>query len=105
MTRSPATPGPTGPLWCRSRAQVTYARPPIRATTAAAAAHAGQKMSEKSNTRSTKFFPGIWNRKRDHKLRVQASSLSLRARVQAEAPKLQGTSNQYKSIFFMFNME
>ena len=53
MTRSPATPGPTGPLWCRSRAQVTYARPRNRATNAAAVARAGLKMFMKSNTKYT----------------------------------------------------
>ena len=54
MIRSPATPGPIGPPWYRSRARVTYARPRNRATTAAAVAHAGQKMFMKFNIKYIK---------------------------------------------------
>ena len=53
MIRSPATPGPTGPPWYRNRARVTCARRLSKATTAAAAARAGLKMSMKSNIKST----------------------------------------------------
>ena len=53
MIRSLAQRGPIGPLWCRSRARVTYARPRNKGTTAAAVALAGLKMSKKSNTKST----------------------------------------------------
>ena len=53
MIRSPATPGRTGPPWCRRRALVTCARPRIKVTTAEAVARAGIKMSKKFNTEST----------------------------------------------------
>ena len=54
MIRSPATPGLTGALWCLHLVAAIYARPQIRATTAAAAAHAGQEMSMKFNIKYTK---------------------------------------------------
>jgi len=54
MIRSPATPGTTGaPSWRRPEL-VTCARRLNRATSAAAAAHAGAKMSMKFNIKYTK---------------------------------------------------
>ena len=53
IIRSPATPGPTGPPWYRNRARVTYARRLSKATTAAAVARAGIKMSKKFNIKYT----------------------------------------------------
>ena len=53
--RSPATPGLIGPLWSLHLVAAIYARPRIKATFAAAAAHAGAKMSKKYNIESTKI--------------------------------------------------
>ena len=80
MIRSPATPGLIGPLWCLHLVAATYARPQIRATTAAAVEPAGIKMSKKFNTEYTKFFQENLHRNRGHKLRAQAGSRSLQAR-------------------------
>ena len=110
MTRSPATPGPTGPPWYRNRARVTYARHLSRATSAAAVAHAGAKTFMKFSTKYTKMildFHGngsiadssglkptspqaTGRRNQGHKLRAQASSLS----PQAQGSGSQGTSEQ-----------
>ena len=54
MTRSPATPGRSGPPWCRRRELVTCARPRIKGTNAAAVERVGAKMSKKFNIRFTK---------------------------------------------------
>ena len=96
MIPCPVRHGRTGPPWYRSRALVTCARRLSRATTAATAAGAGLKMFMKFNTESIKIkkFHDEWcrdngykptspqatgRRKKVHKLRVQASSLSLQA--------------------------
>jgi len=115
MIRSPATPGTIGQLLSLHLVAAIYARPRNRATSAAAAARAGHEMLKKFNIKSiknesrkkTKKYkstskeetgpthkstslqaPG--RRKQDHKLRVQASSLSL----QAPGFWSQGTSAQ-----------
>ena len=49
MTPNPATPGRIGPLWCLHLVAAIYARLRIKGTFAAAAAHAGIKMSKKYN--------------------------------------------------------
>ena len=54
MIPCPVRHGRTGQPWYRSRALVTCARHLSRATNAAAAAHAGLKMSKKFNTEYTK---------------------------------------------------
>ncbi len=91
MIRSPATPGLIGPLWCLHLVAAIYARPRNKATTAAAVARAGQKMSMKFNIKYTKFFQETGNRKEDHKLRVQASGVQS---LQARGPGTQSTSVQ-----------
>ena len=55
MIRSPAGPGTIGPLWSLHLVAAIYARRLNRATTAAAVARAGIKMSKKYNTESTKI--------------------------------------------------
>ena len=57
MTRSPATPGRTGPQSYRSPELVTCARPLSKATAAAAAELAGIKMSKKFNIEFTRDRP------------------------------------------------
>ena len=100
--------GRTGPQSYRSRELVTFARPRNRATTAAAVARAGIKMSKKFNTESTKRkiykYHEQWcrdngykptspqakrRRNRGHKPRVQACSS-----FQAPEPGNQSTSVQ-----------
>jgi len=90
MTPSPVRRGRIGPPWYQSRAKDTCARLRIKGTFAAAVARVGQKMFMKSNIKYTKKFrmsltrkltslQARSRRKQDHKLRVQASSLSLQA--------------------------
>ena len=50
MTRSPATPGPTGLQSCRSPALVMCARPRNRGTAAVTAERVGPRMSKKFST-------------------------------------------------------
>ena len=53
MTRSPATPGRIGPLWCLHLVAAIYARPRNKGTSAATAARAGLEMSMKFNIKFT----------------------------------------------------
>ena len=111
MTLDPATPGPTGPPWCRSRARVTYARRLIKGMNAEAAAHAGQKMSKKFNTEYTKNE----SRKKTKSTKVQThkregdrANTSVykpsSSREQEESPQAKGSSFKPEStsskIFF-----
>ena len=117
MIRSPAGPGTIGQPSSRSLAEeLTYARHLTKATSAAAAARAGIKMSKKYNTESTKKFrmrlthkptssQAAGNRKRVHKLRVQASSLSQQAQGSGSPDKVgsaqaQGSRQQGQKYFF-----
>ena len=97
MTRSPAMPGPTGPPWFRSRARVTYARRRSRATTAAAVELAGQKMSEKFNTRFTKLklihkYHDQWCRDNGYPVYKPSSKATQEAKPQAKGSSLKPES-------------
>ena len=130
MTRSPATPGPIGPPWWRRRELVTCARPRIKGTSAAAAAHAGAKMSKKYNIEFINVWTGLEGvhlfvpgpgaslqafKQPDAGIEATSQGFKLQAWVykltnpgagiKAEVPKLRGTGNKDKSIFFVLNVE
>ena len=99
MIRSPAGPGTTGPPWWRSRELVMSARPLSRATSAAAAAHAGLEMLKRFNIKYT-------NEKKYYNAGLASRVLCWRAQAQisrsaqalnSQAYKLSSTETQEES--------
>ena len=111
MIRSPAGPGTIGQPWWRRRELVTCARRLNRATTAAAVAHAGQKMFMKFNikyikneSRKKTRNKKIQTRKREGDRANTSVYKPSSSREQEESPQAKGSSFKPEStsskIFF-----
>ena len=101
MTRSPATPGPIGPLWSLHLVAAIYARRLSRAIPVGTVAHAGAKMSKKFNTKYTnhggaRTRPTIIDEIHDEWCRANGYKSSSKVTQEAR-PQAEGSSFKPKS--------